>query len=470
MRRIAWMCVLSGLLPAVALGDTAAVLRGKPLAHWLRELGAADQLSREEAIEVLGGAGPRARAGVPALEAFAEGPAPGHPHSGSPGALENRRTDTRRGACTEGRVEQPNQSLRLEALTDIILLGPAARPTIPGLIALLADHDTTLRNQAGTALERMGADAVPPLAEALDSTVAETRNQAVDILARLGEAAKSAAPALRKHLHDADGGARRRVIQALWQIDHNAVEILPVLTRMRQNPLTAAQAFETLSQLQPRPPEAVALFQSALKDKNAVTRVRAAEALWDIRRQPNEVMPVLTAELKDPKSPARVQVYQVLQRMGPAAKAAVPIIANSLTAQANLDGNALATLTKLGPAPVKPLIDTLSDQRFQWQLPQYLGQMGEPAVGPLVKALDGANDNGQQCILNALGQIGPEAKAAVPKLTEYMQSANQSVRQTAITTLGQVGPRTAAAGPALLDLVEQEKNTSIRQQALNAVS
>ena len=104
-------------------------------------------------------------------------------------------------------------------------------------------------------------------------------------------------------------------------------------------------------------------------------------------------------------------------------------------------GDALAQ--KQSASDVDNLREMLKDKdpNIRRNAAQALGNVGpeaKAAVPALTETLKDKDDFVCQCAAYALGNIGPEAKAAVPALTEATQSKNYFVRQSAVAALGKI--------------------------------
>jgi HEAT repeat protein len=106
-------------------------------------------------------------------------------------------------------------SVRLVAAARLRQLGRDAASAAKELSAALADSDKDVAEAAAEALIRMGSPAVEPLAEQLSSSSLTARKLALACLAKLGPAAKSAAPRITKCKQDADSEVRQLAEVAL---------------------------------------------------------------------------------------------------------------------------------------------------------------------------------------------------------------------------------------------------------------
>jgi HEAT repeat protein len=172
-------------------------------------------------------------------------------------------------------------------------LGPDAREAQPALAALTAalnDADSHVRNVAATALASIGPagpDAIPLLQELLATPDCLP---ALRALARYGP---DAAPALGK---------------ILVQLNHKGD------SEIRWN------AARTLAKIGPAAKEAAPRLVAAMKDPEPLVREHAAEALGEIGLDAKETIPALVEALKDPDARVRRDAVRSLEQMGSAAK------------------------------------------------------------------------------------------------------------------------------------------------------
>jgi len=140
------------------------------------------------------------------------------------------------------------QDQKLEAITRIGLMGPAASLAVPTLAEQLKDEQRQIRLAAVSALGRIGPtvlETVTPLIQALDDSDTQVRGTATMTLGRYGAAARDAVPALVNVLRY--GGpiygagldsapVRRAAAQALGQIGPAASAAVPALNLALQDP------------------------------------------------------------------------------------------------------------------------------------------------------------------------------------------------------------------------------------------
>jgi CubicO group peptidase (beta-lactamase class C family) len=127
-------------------------------------------------------------------------------------------------------LKDPRPDVRENAATALGRLGPAASAAIDPLVATFADEDLYLRGAAAIALGRIGQATVPALARALADSNAEVRWSAAIAVGRLGPSGGAAMPALIKALSDPSENVRYASAVALGGLGSAAQEAVPALT------------------------------------------------------------------------------------------------------------------------------------------------------------------------------------------------------------------------------------------------
>jgi HEAT repeat protein len=263
----------------------------------------------------------------------------------------------------------------------------------------------------------LGAGLEPSLAQAVATfrqPNARARQEAVQVIRRAGTAAASAVPALIAALDEVDPAASADVVSALAFLGPTATPAVPKL---------------------------VGLVQGS--DRSL--RLAAIHALGNVGTAASPAVPALTAALEDPA--LRSQAVVALGKMGPAARPAAPALVGLLRAPSSSDRVSAAIA---------------------------LGTIGAdsatvPAVAlALGMALKDESTTLRQQAAQALGQLGPSARAAVPHLVEALQGDNPFVCGYAAHALGEMGKAAQAALPALREKLKDE-DPDTRKAAAEAV-
>ncbi|MEK7269828.1 MAG: HEAT repeat domain-containing protein [Planctomycetota bacterium] len=182
-------------------------------------------------------------------------------------------------------------------------IGPGAKAAVPSLIPLLAHADQWVRTWAAFGLGQIGPDArdgVPGIAALLKDPDAYTRKTAVLALGWIGPDAKDGAPALAEALKDAD-----------WEVRECAAE--------------------SLERLRAEAKPALAALVAATDDPEKPVRSKAGVALSVLAQcigpEAAPAVPTLVKILQASDwGYLRAQDAAGLGAIGPAAKAAVPIL------------------------------------------------------------------------------------------------------------------------------------------------
>ncbi|HKI37754.1 MAG TPA: HEAT repeat domain-containing protein [Gemmataceae bacterium] len=172
-------------------------------------------------------------------------------------------------------------------------------------------------------------------------------------------------------------------------------------------------------------PAAPALITALKNDKDLFVRRFAAQALGEVEADPKTAVPALSAVLKEEDKKELVEA-------------------------------AVTSLGKMGQPAVPPLIDALKNKAAAPNKDKKKGPApADPTAFVRTKAAE------------ALGNIGPKAKAAVPALTDALRDAN--VRTEAAIALGNIGPDAKDAVPALQDAAKAKGNKKDKgfKQAVN---
>lgn len=212
------LLVLLGLVPgAAALNYLDDVRRAERVAldvdvtRLLWALKEPDPKMRTAAARRLEARGREARSAAAALEQ-ALGDVDVRVRRAAASALSLLRPDSDRAAAIlADAMNDPEEAAG--ALRALTLFGPRARPALPALL------DSLSRDAAAAPLlVEIGAGAVPGLVEALGRGNAETKARILDVLRRIGPAARSAAPAVELLLKDVDAPLRAAALRALGEI------------------------------------------------------------------------------------------------------------------------------------------------------------------------------------------------------------------------------------------------------------
>ncbi len=322
-------------------------------------------------------------------------------------------------------------------------LGEIGDPTAVGpLVDALADD--AVAPVAADALVAIGRPAVAPVLELLEGETGEARENAVEVLGRLG--APEAVPVIVELVRSTGDRLHRKAVEALVGIGEPAIgALIPLLGEGGDGHAGAAAALTRIGDAALRP------LAEALGDENSLTRMGAATVLERLGWVPTgaeeqavylialqrwlEVVDLgapaadlLAAWFGDPE--VQAGVAESLACLG---APAVPALIRLLGEEAHSEP-AGDTLVRIGEAAVEPLIRALSEETLRPAAAAVLVRIGRPAAGALISAL-GLPDAGQAAaeVLATMGEPSLDA------LVEALGNDDPGIRQRAGDVLVSLG-------------------------------
>lgn len=299
-----------------------------------------------------------------------------------------------------------------------------------------------------------------------------------------GPYAKTALPALIDALNEPDRGVQWNLAELIAEYGPRAVPSL-IDALKRPNVNIRVSAAEALGKVRPRPVEAVPALIAAMKDPEPEVRAAAARGLREMRRAADKVIPVLVAGLNDPEFGVRYASAEGLGNMVRKPGPAIEALARAVSDEGfGVRWEAAIAIGRIGPA-AKAAVPILTAQlRRGWMRApvSFLGRIGRyaqpgwpvmstvavAAALALDKMDDDDNPSRQAFVAWALAGIGPPAKDAVPPLIEALHDPDRSLRRFAARALGEIGPDAASAVPQLLAMAKNKKDKE-RDEALWAL-
>ena len=363
------------------------------------------------------------------------------------------------------------------ALKGFELLGPVAKSAVPDLIKMIgpfSHQDFPMR-----ALQFIGRDAVPPLAEKLLETLADTntpvmnwRDQGygtnvfhvqecvIQVLSQMGTNAETAVPALIKCLDSKTSWHQAEAASALASVGRNEPDIvIPALINAFTNSdsslgnqgrvfwprgsAKSAIAGALGSVGGSRPNVVVPFLINVLTNHDAKTAGRGAVAGALAKagnNQPDIILPVLIYGLTngDAASTDRDSIAGSVAFVGrgqPDVIVPVLIFAftnSSIQAQAGI-ADALATLGS-DAQPAIPFL-LLAGKNEDWKLRaraaiavKTIAPQTPNALAPLIKNLENQDGYARYRALYELGRLGTNGAEALPALVKYLHDTNSQTR------------------------------------------
>jgi HEAT repeat protein len=358
-------------------------------------------------------------------------------------------------------LKDPSVDVRRKAAWALGRIQRKPEAALPLLTAVLSDADLDVREAAADALGTYGKDAVPVVRQGLKDPSPEQRRLAVRAIALIGPAAADAAPDLaplldsRDPLRDEAGTALARIGKAAVPVLNAALQDddLPmieqtvtalgsgfVLLRLRADPTAwqdpaerrrvALDAFSKMGEA------AVDPVREALKDGHPAVRAKAAAVLGDLGFQDRAIVVALARCLRDSDSSVRIQSANALLKLAPEPRVVLTEV--RLAAQ-----------------------DRDRDVRFAAM--RYLSGLGSPALPLLLTALRDEDPAVQAAAVEALTQLTADndllSRVLVPLSSE---EKNVSVRKNALKVLRRCGPSALPHFVAAL----KDREPAVREEAI----
>jgi HEAT repeat protein len=449
-------------------------------------------------------------------------------------------------------VASAHREVRYQAAGILARLKADARPAVATLIAVLNEPEGTERTEpsksappsgdpvcaAATALGAIAADwdaadpAIAALTELARTGTVPRREAALHGLAAFGSD-KTAIGAIERALGDLDPTVRTAAIRALSRAAERG-GILPPEALVAaladadpNNRMAASQAlFGIELGLGPFIPRVLAAVEHE-SDEQVIHNVAMRLELLGDQEVTADMVPVLMASLASQHRLVRLEAIGLLGRLGPAARAAIPLLIKSATLEAddpdtshwNLSASRalgqVAAGSEASAAAIATLTHVLRSKQLRRQaqaaagLAEF-GQAAEVAIPDLIRLLEetagrpdsvewhaaaaalvriapgtrsasealtaliatacapGSPRPSHRDIYEGLWRFGP-SEQVVSFLTRALEPGDRAATEGAITALQHLGPAARAAIPKLKALREQGDET-IRQAADKALS
>lgn len=344
-------------------------------------------------------------------------------------------------------------------------IGPPAAAAIPVLKRVSGDpnENDRVRREAWGALCAMGeklAPLVPEFIGYLKSDDRDTREDGLILLQSTGPPAKSAAPVILKLLEEGKLEPSRAA-WALWTIDRQTNTALRIFTDGLQvtNLGTKNFCIHSLHRMGPAATPAAPYLLPLLQDPDPGVQHEVELALREIapelltannqklNQEIDAIVEKLVETIKTGDFAECMRAVEALAVLGPAAKAAVPVLIR------NLNGFPSHVSGTLGMVP------TLNSQRY---IGEALAEIG-PDASAAVPALIAAGGNPHSAVnmwFKVLGRIGPAAKDAVPLLEENLGAKDERLRLAAADALTRIVPGQCSNAVGVLRALQRDNSVS----------
>ena len=359
-----------------------------------------------------------------------------------------------------GRLKDPGAKVRAAAALALGTLGAQGLSWADALAALKADGDKDVRAAALGALGGLGeARLLPLLLAGLDDSEPAVRLAAASAVMGFGPAARSTVPALLARPKDADSGVRATLLSTLAALgDPAAVPALRAGLHDAEGSVRSVAAY-ALGQIGPEGLDALPDLLEALIDMEPAVRMGAANAIGAQGPRARKALPALVRALEDPDPFALGSICFALGAvaagdLATARSAVVDLLRLLSAAGSGARGYAAQALARLAPADgldVPALVRAWNADpgaELRGPLTYLFGVLGPAAkeAAPLLRTALGASPLDPPALF-ALARIAasPDDVADVlARLVRAVQAGGAEATMAELT-LGRLG---AAAGPA----------------------
>jgi HEAT repeat protein len=372
--------------------------------------------------------------------------------------------------------------------------GSAEKKSLDDYVQALQDKDVKVRNDAAWSLGKMGdPKAVDPLVGALADKESSVRDWAVLALAKIGKPSTDALiAALRREgakaspvraqaagalglikdakaveplilaLKDGDNDTRYWAAIALGMINDSRAEDPLIQTLADGNAQVREEAGRAIRAIKGH--QAAEIFKQLLSDSNSSMRRGAAGALGD--SQDEGAFEPLVQAMHDESAMVRSEAAKSLGKLNNTS-AIGPLMQALIDDEKGVRSEAASALAKIGEPAVEPLIGALQDNDSS-EAARALGEIGDvKAIDPLIQAFKSNNSDTRQEVVLALVRLN--GTSAVLPFIQILRDPKEKrgLRMDAAMALGELGD--AKARTALLEAMS-DSDTQIQLSAAKSLT
>lgn len=227
-------------------------------------------------------------------------------------------------------ARHPHWEIRRHLAEYLARLGPAAAAASDIAVTLMSDEELSVREKACEAVRRMGFRQVslPVFGRLMTHRQSSIRLATVEVLGGLGSQAADAAGLVAERWSDSHPDVREAAYRALLQIGFRSW-CVPALASLQEDRRQGIRLrlLEQLALFGKSASPALPIVVALLADKDFVVREAAMEAVVSIGFDPS-VIGELAVIAQDPRREVRLNLLHLLEQLGPAAEATIPLVAN----------------------------------------------------------------------------------------------------------------------------------------------
>ncbi|MES2789302.1 MAG: HEAT repeat domain-containing protein [Planctomycetota bacterium] len=200
-------------------------------------------------------------------------------------------------------------------------------------------------------------DQVKSLLDSMNSNDISQIKPALHKLGELGSKATTAAPAVRAALRHKDSYVQVHAALALWRIQENTADTMPVFVTGLQSSDPGVRSFAaTALSMGPQVDSMIAPLKSAVADSNAFVRLHAAETLYQYSGQEETATQIIVTHLNDKEANVRWLATFILGEIQPQSDVVVQALTQALKDNDNrIRAGAAFALGGFGPKATSAL-------------------------------------------------------------------------------------------------------------------
>lgn len=265
-------------------------------------------------------------------------------------------------------------------------------------------------------------------------------------LSKMGE---PAVPALIRAMDDFDDNVRWQAVVALGRIGYPGAKaaVAAIVKGLGDiDPDVRGASAICLGIFKQKSPQILDALRKNLEDEHGMVRADAHWALWELTRAPGAV-PALISLLNHKDWMVSHAAARHLGEIGiPAVQPLIRHLSSDSSGGRHLAAESLGQIGHDASPGIPALIASLTEENklvVEASI-RSLGQIGDVAMNPLVKVLKSGTGDARKGAIRALGEFGEGASRAVPELVTLLKSESE-MQEHCIRTLGLIGPRAEAA-------------------------
>jgi len=347
-------------------------------------------------------------------------------------------------------VQQAREpEFRIAVVGELGKLGPRAKATLPALQDILRNPPEVPKTPPKSSKSPPGAGTPDP------NDPQAVRKAIVPVLRLIDPASKEHLPLFLAVLtKDRDPGLRTAVVNAIAQ---QGPAVAAAARPALQDAFKAALQEASKAPARPAPP-------AAAVDPPGLLRQALLTAIGVMAPPTEEYLPLLTDALKKDREPAvKLTAAAALARLGPSARAALPVLLDAYK----------------GSVALNPAADPQGARKAMVEAVGKLDREPKTYLPLLTDVL--RKDRDSAVLLTALGEVarlGPGAKATLPLLREVQRQSlvtspatdATGVRKAALDALVKIAPEPRAQVGVWLDVLQRDRDPQLRRNAVLALA